>query len=204
MIVRYPNNILMTPTKEVSIFERHKLDSLVNLLFEKNKEHQGVGLAFNQIGGDQSIFVIDYIPKREASTYGDESSYMGVFLNPEIVSHSNETIVIPEACLSLPGVRVNKERWKTIHVRWKDVAGSDHNDEFTGMKAIIFQHELDHLHGKTIINSLPLLKQKMLVEKMKKNNVRSARQRAKEMGISMPKDAQEKIDIYTGKRTSNE
>ena len=37
-----------------------------------------------------------------------------------------------------------------------------------------------------------------------KNNIKSVRQRAKEIGIPTPKDAQEKIDIYTGKRISNE
>lgn len=163
MIVHYPNNILMSPTKEVSLFGRQRLDPIVNLLFEKNKQYRGVGLAANQINIDQSIFVIDYQNKE------DSTSYMGVFINPEIVSHSQETITIPERCLSIPGVQINKERWKTIKVRWRDVESGIHEDEFTGMKAIIFQHEYDHLQGRTIINSLPAVKQKMLVEKMKKN-----------------------------------
>lgn len=222
MIVHYPNNILMSPTKEVSLFGRQRLDPIVNLLFEKNKQHHGVGLAFNQLGGQESIFVIDY-QNKENST-----AYMGVFINPEIVSHSQETVIIPERCLSFPGVQVNKERWKTIRIRWRDVESGIHEDEFTGMKSIIAQHEYDHCCGKTIISSLPVVKQRMLVEKMKKNNkkktreealnfyknlpkpetsmraTKSARESAKEMGLPIPKDAQEKIDIYTGKRFDNE
>ena len=196
MIVRYPNVILMNPTYRVDPSRDGQLKDLVNDMFRQCEESQGVGLAGNQFGTICSVFVMSFKDK--------EQMFNGAFLNPEIVSHSTETIVAPERCLSLPGIAVNKERWKSLKARWQDLEGNWHEEDMDGLKAIIFQHEYDHLQGCTIVSSLPTMKRKMLVDKMKKNNIKSARMRAKEMGIPISKDAQEKVDIYTGKRMSDE
>lgn len=202
MVVRYPNSVLIEPTQKVD-FTRDDVKRLTNDMYEMCRKEKGIGLAANQFSDltTLSMFVIDFDSRTEK-----DHSYTGVFINPEIISHSNETVVIPEGCLSFPGVRVNKERWKTIKIRWKDVEDGDHEDEFDGMKSVVLQHEYDHVGGKTIISSLPGLKQKLIVEKMRKNMIKSARQRAKEMNIRLPsrEEQQERIDVETGKRTVDE
>lgn len=197
-VVKYPNSILMEATVDVAFPADDSIRNLVNDMFVEMEKAGGIGLAGNQFGTIYSLFVVNYKEKNDLFT--------GTFINPEIVRYSPEKITAPEMCLSLPGVKVNKERSKTIVGRWQDIDGQWHEEEFTGLRAIIWQHEHNHLQGKTIISSLPRLKQKILVDKMRKVTVKSARQRAKEMSIPMPdqQKAQEQIDILTGKRVTNE
>ena len=150
----------MSPTINIGEVPLEGFKDVIELMFKSCEEYQGVGLTANQVGLIFSIFVMNFKEKGVL--------FSGVFINPEIVSHSDETLVAPEMCLSLPSVKVNKERWKTINARWKDAAGVVHEEEMIGMKAVIFQHEFDHCCGKTILSSLPAIKQRMVVEKMKK------------------------------------
>ena len=197
MTVRYPNSVLMQPTQKVD-FDRDEVKRLSEDMFATLEKERGVGLAANQFSEltGLSMFVVNFKDK--------EDLFTGVFVNPEIVSHSDDTTTVPEMCLSLPSVKINKERYSSITLRWQDVEAKEHEETFVGFKAVILQHEMDHLFGKTILSSLPRLKQKIVVDQMKKNVVKSVRARAKEMNIPTPKNAQEKIDIYTGKRMWNE
>ena len=61
-----------------------------------------------------------------------------VFLNPKIVGRQGE-IKITEQCLSLPGVSVLKTRATRITLS----TGATYD----GLKAVVIQHEIDHLDG---------------------------------------------------------
>ena len=63
---------------------------------------------------------------------------------------SDETIITDESCLSVPNKTIKVERSKTIMIiddkstnknKWKN------GMKFTGMDAIVIQHEIDHLNG---------------------------------------------------------
>lgn len=82
-----------------------------------------------------------------------------LIINPRILSKDKDTrIMHPEGCMSYPfrGVRKVK-RFKNIVVTYTVVKDLNHpeyvtldNKELTGMASMIFQHELEHLNGKSI------------------------------------------------------
>jgi peptide deformylase len=73
-----------------------------------------------------------------------------VFINPEIVLHSDEKIVIEEGCLSLPNLRADVERAKTIKVRYLNTDEELVEIEADDFLARVILHEYDHLIGKMI------------------------------------------------------
>jgi peptide deformylase len=57
-----------------------------------------------------------------------------------------------EGCLSIPGVHVEVERPTAVVLTGLDASGKDLRVEASGLLARIFQHELDHLNGITILD----------------------------------------------------
>jgi peptide deformylase len=108
----------------------------VKFMYDKN----GIGLAANQIGVGYRIF----------SMRGQPENF--VCFNPRIVSFSDETILLDEGCLSYPGLIVKVKRPQHIRVRFQTPNGETRTDQFTGMTARVFQHELDHLNGIVFYN----------------------------------------------------
>ena len=95
----------------------------------------GVGLAANQIGYNKRIAVI----KR-----GDEDI---VLVNPVIISKSKKTVKSVEGCLSFPEDQVTVRRHKSITLQRQP---GFKIETFEGFEAIVIQHELGHLDGKTM------------------------------------------------------
>lgn len=101
---------------------------------------EGYGLTANQIGVNKRVAFIKYSGK----TYR--------LLNTKIVEISPTIIIHDEGCLSLPKKTVNTERYHTIVIE-DDILG---RVQFTmskdGLLPVIFQHEIDHMNGKTIFD----------------------------------------------------
>ena len=102
--------------------------------------YQGVGLAANQIGVDAQLFITRYYPK-----------FPQVYVNPEISipPHTYREQGV-EACLSRPGVFVNKFRYKKVLITCDSVTGNKPGRETITLQnrdARIAQHEMDHLNG---------------------------------------------------------
>ena len=106
------------------------------------REALGVGLAANQVGVLQRMFVFQ-------PTAEDEPRAM---VNPEIVERSDETEPDDEGCLSMQGVLVPVERNLHVTIEARDLDGAEVRLELEGMSARIVQHELDHLDGTLIID----------------------------------------------------
>lgn len=98
-------------------------------------DHNGLGLAANQIGYPYRVFAMRTAPK------------ITIVFNPTIVHFSPETMVEEEGCLSFPGFVVKIKRSKLIKVRYAFPDGSVKNEVYKDMTARIFQHEYDHLNG---------------------------------------------------------
>lgn len=118
-------------------------DSIRNLcaaMIQTMIENHGVGLAAPQVGISKQIVIalIDSVPK--------------AFINPEIISHSKKMEICEEGCLSVPGKTVPKNRYKTIKIKYRNLAGHPKIEEFKGLNARILQHEIDHLRGILIID----------------------------------------------------
>lgn len=103
----------------------------------------GMGLAFPQVGINKRIIVIVH-------EYEDGKFDNYVFINPKIISHSEEMIAAEagEGCLS-----VNREvdghvpRFARVTVEGFDEEGNKIRVRAREDLSIAFQHEIDHLDG---------------------------------------------------------
>ena len=68
-----------------------------------------------------------------------------IMFNPEIIKAS-DAFDAEEGCLSLTGTRKTK-RYRSIKVQFQNEAMQTRLKTFTGWKAQIIQHEIDHCNG---------------------------------------------------------
>ncbi|HVZ11212.1 MAG TPA: peptide deformylase [Candidatus Paceibacterota bacterium] len=144
-ITKLPEKILARKSEPVPA-EGIKAGAYAELVADMKKamkDHDGVGLAANQVGRDESIFVID---KKTAEAYGVPEAYF----NPEITDYSKDLELLEEGCLSIPGFYTEIPRSKKVMFKALDERGEKLKIKARGFLARVFQHETDHLNGKTI------------------------------------------------------
>jgi len=91
-----------------------------------------------------------------------------VFINPEILTTSDEDVPYTEGCLSVPDQYAEVDRPDAIRARWLDVDGKQQEQEIDGLLAVCLQHEMDHLNGVLFIDHLSRLKRDMILRKLAK------------------------------------
>lgn len=106
----------------------------------------GVGLAAPQIGINKNVFAVDlYDPT-------NDEEYVEVFINPKIISTSNDLFYLEggEGCLSVDRQMEQKvtPRYRFVRVKYYNQLGEEKTIKLYNYKAIVFQHEYDHLIGK--------------------------------------------------------
>ena len=106
-------------------------------------QHNGIGLAAIQVGYQLRMFVMDCSRSRDNSK---------VFINPEIVEKSDETLCDTEGCLSAPGKTGEVSRHIRIILKYQDDNGEEKKKTFYNLEARCVQHEMDHLEGKLCID----------------------------------------------------
>jgi len=156
-IVHAPAPVLRKGVRQVKKIDK-KIRELVYDMEETlivQTDPEGVGLAAPQVGVDLAIFIIKPTPK----------SHTEVFINPKIlevkkiedkpkVSSTKQDKeedeiegVKLEGCLSVPRIWGPVDRNSEVRVEYLDLNGEKQSKWFTGLKAIIVQHETDHLNG---------------------------------------------------------
>ena len=140
-IRQYPDPVLRMRANDVQELDGD-LRQLAERMTKLMQEAAGVGLAANQVGVLQRMFVFQ-------PTVEDEPRAM---VNPEIVERSDEVELDDEGCLSMQGVLVPVERNLRVTIEARDVDGEEMRLDLEGMSARIAQHELDHLDGTLIID----------------------------------------------------
>lgn len=158
-IVQYPDKILHKVSSPVDTFN-DRTEELVRSMFETMYAAPGVGLAANQVGLDQRIFVIDI-----SNPKGPREPR--VFINPEIVSQEGE-LTWEEGCLSLPEFVLETRRSAKLSVRAKDEKGREQWMEAEGLLAVAIQHEIDHINGVLLIDKVSGLKRSLYRDKLRK------------------------------------
>ena len=88
--------VLKQKTNEIEEFNQDLKDFIDNM-FQTMYNADGIGLAANQVGDKRSVFIIDTTPSDPDNSQGPIA-----FINPEIISSSEETIEFQEGCLSVP------------------------------------------------------------------------------------------------------
>ena len=140
--------------------------ALIRDMFETMYDAPGIGLAAIQVGVPRRILVID-LQEPEVED-GPPVKDPRVFINPEIIKHSDEEVPYLEGCLSVPDQYAEVERPDHIRARWLDENGKPHEEQLDGLLAVCLQHEMDHLEGILFIDHLSRLKREMVLKKLAK------------------------------------
>lgn len=111
---------------------------------------QGVGIAAPQISESKQIIII---ASRPTLRYPSAPLMAPtVMINPSFQALSDVLDKDWEGCLSIPGIRALVSRYRNISICYIDQQGERVESEFSGFVARIFQHEFDHLEGKTYLD----------------------------------------------------
>jgi len=164
-IVEVPDPRLRQISKPVEQVD-DELRALVADMFETMYDAPGIGLAAIQVGVPKRVLVIDLQEPEEEG--GEPVKDPRVFINPEILTASDQDIPYTEGCLSVPDQYAEVERPDRIRARWLDEQGESHEEEIEGLLAVCLQHEMDHLNGVLFIDHLSRLKREMVLKKLAK------------------------------------
>lgn len=120
-----------------------KFQNLIDDMIHTMTKSNGVGLAAPQVDRSIRLFVMKSWP----------SVKLTVVINPKIeyLDEFGEKDSV-EGCLSIPGKNLKVRRHKRIHLSYFDRYGEFVSEEVKGFKAIIAQHEYDHLNGVLIVD----------------------------------------------------
>jgi peptide deformylase len=157
----YGDKILKEKAKPVKKVDDELIIKIKNM-FETMRNANGVGLAANQVGYSESLFVIDITPIEEYKKIKPI-----VLINPQIVLESDEMVYMEEGCLSLPNLRADVERPEKIKIKFIDTDENEVELEAEDFYARVLQHEYDHLLGKTIPDRVPYLAKKRMMKELR-------------------------------------
>jgi len=156
---------ISTPVAEVD----DELRALIKDMFETMYAAPGIGLAAVQVGVPKRLLVMDLQePEDEDDPESKPVKEPRVFINPEILSHSDHEVPYNEGCLSVPDQYAEVMRPDKIRARWQDEHGKHHEEDIDGLLAVCLQHEMDHLEGVLFIDHLSKLKRDMVLKKLAK------------------------------------
>jgi peptide deformylase len=107
--------IIILPDKQLRLVSKPiekvtpEIRKLADDMFETMYEAPGIGLAAIQIAQPMRLITMDLAKKNEE---GESNPQPRVFINPEIISSSEELSVYEEGCLSIPEYYEEVERSK--------------------------------------------------------------------------------------------
>ena len=143
-ITVYGDKVLRQKAKLVSAVDDALIEKIKNML-DTMRNANGVGIAANQLGYRESVFVIDL-----KGVDGYEKFKPVIMINPKIVSESDELVKLEEGCLSLPNLRAEVERPAQIKILYLDTDEKEKELDADEFFARVILHEHDHLLGKMI------------------------------------------------------
>jgi len=162
-ILVYPDKRLLNKTDPVLKSETGTFPPEVLALCEDMKEtvkaYEAEGLAAPQLGEAVRAFVIKT---------RDDTDYM-VCINPELIGiMATCDSTMTEGCLSFPSINESIARYSDIKVRYSKETGDSVEEELSGIRAIAFQHELDHLNGILFISKMGSAQRYLALKKLAK------------------------------------
>jgi peptide deformylase len=150
-ILLYPNPTLKGLSQPVSLNEQGLGDILQDML-DTLRASPGVALAAPQIGHLLNIIVVDVSRKKGETGHG-----LIVLLNPRIVEQ-DQVRTIREGCLSVPDYTGNVLRYERTVVEGLTPDGKILVLAASGLEALAFQHEVDHLQGLLFLDRIDSLR----------------------------------------------
>lgn len=129
---------LKQKSEKVSVKEG--LQIAAKLILELEQNENGIGLSAPQVEIFKRVFVVKE----------NKNSIPIAFINPKIIDKKWPFVNKDEGCLSFPNQYVDTIRYKNI------TAIDDLNKNsylLKGLKALVFQHEFDHLEGRLMFDN---------------------------------------------------
>ena len=143
--------------KRITAYHKQMLSQMAQLMYDSG----GVGLAASQTGINEAMIVVDI------------GTGLYKLINPRIVQRQGSQ-VLEEGCLSVPGICLKIKRAKKIVVRAQDENAKPLKIEAQDLLACVFQHEIDHLKGRLIVDHASVLEKfkikRRLIALQKKTN----------------------------------
>ncbi len=184
-ILSVPDPILKQKARMIENIDM-ALKEQINIMIDTMYSGSGIGLAANQVGKLNRVFVMD-LPE-DSWQFGEkidglltiETSYRSgkkeeglklnplVLINPEVIWESEERSIYDEGCLSLPKQYGEVIRPAQVCVKFLDIEGKAHETVFEGLDSHCVQHEIDHLDGILFTDHLSSLKRNMILRRLRK------------------------------------
>lgn len=165
-ILKYPNPFLTTPTVDIKLNELADTDYptlIMSMKYELTLNSKAIAIAANQVGVNRRFFVLN-------KDFAETHMLPQVVVNPKFVQRSTTNVIDNEGCLSFPGVNIPVKRHKEIICTCNSIDGADLILELSDWPARVFQHEIQHLDGKTFIDDLNRILKYQIIGKMRKKN----------------------------------
>ena len=124
---------------------------LTDKMYELMKKYGGIGLSANQVGLPFNMFVMGDHPNLE-------NGMKLTCFNPMIISKSEEEVVMEEGCLTFPFLFLKITRPRKVVVKYTDENNELKEGQLDGMMSRVFQHEYEHMLGRTFTEHASKLK----------------------------------------------
>jgi len=160
-VLQFPDPLLKRVSQPIAEIT-DEIRTLAADMLEVMYDEPGIGLAAPQVGEAIRLIVLDTDWTEE-----DAARSPIVVVNPEIVERDGK-ITWTEGCLSVPDYQADVERANRVRVRGLDLDGKPVDHEAEGLRAVCFQHEIDHLDGILFIDRISRLKRSLYVKRRQK------------------------------------
>ena len=127
-----------------------EVQRLIDDMVETMRDAHGAGLAANQVHERWRICVME-VTSNPRYPYKPPFP-LRVLVNPRLERVGSETFDVYEGCLSVPDLRGLVPRAMHVRVRALDRDGGPLDFEVRGITAGTYQHEVDHLDGRLILD----------------------------------------------------
>jgi len=153
-IVFYPDPVLRNPLPNCQLSPAQIKEIVQKLERVMAREKHGIGIAAPQIGIAEKIAIVDVSAR-------DHNCHRMILINPFILE-SRDPEIGREGCMSVPDYTALVKRYRWVRYRYQDFSGKLVEKISTGIEAVCVQHEIDHLNGKLLIDSVTCLKTDLL------------------------------------------
>jgi len=126
-------------------------------MIETMYDEVGIGLAAPQIGASVRLLVV-----------GDEEGRGAQVLVNPVITEQGGTVTAEEGCLSLPGFFAPVTRAQWVKLEAQDLEGQPIALTARGLRARVFQHEIDHLDGVLFIDRVDPVTRDRMKRRIKK------------------------------------
>ena len=153
---RYGDPLLRRRAREIETVTpdiRRLVEDMIDTMYDE----VGIGLAAPQVGTSVRLMVVADEEGRGAQS----------LVNP-VISEQGGSVTAEEGCLSLPGIYAQVTRAQWVKLDAQDLEGRPVTITARGLRARVFQHEIDHLDGVLFIDRLEPVVRDRIKRRIKK------------------------------------